>query len=98
MLKLLKQKIGKRFMELLDYEIKHIEYCLNNAHESTLFLKRLDILDEKGYIIVDQKFRTKYDLVYACGDVIEKDAYQIATSTGDGVSCAIDVINILNKG
>ena len=64
---------------------------------STLFLKRLDILDEKGYIIVDQKFRTKYDLVYACGDVIEKDAYQIATSTGDGVSCAIDVINILNK-
>lgn len=65
---------------------------------STLFLKRLDILDEKGYIIVDQKFRTKYDLVYACGDVIEKDAYQIATSTGDGVSCAIDVINILNKG
>ena len=65
---------------------------------STLFLKRLDILDEKGYIIVDQKFITKYDLVYACGDVIEKDAYQIATSTGDGVSCAIDVINILNKG
>lgn len=65
---------------------------------STLFLKRLDILNEKGYIIVDQKFRTKYDLVYACGDVIEKDAYQIATSTGDGVSCAIDVINILNKG
>ena len=47
---------------------------------------------------MDQKFRTKYDLVYACGDVIEKDAYQIATSTGDGVSCAIDVINILNKG
>ena len=65
---------------------------------STLFLKRLDILDEKGYIIVDQKFRTKYNLVYACGDVIAKDAYQIATSTGDGVSCAIDVINILNKG
>ena len=29
-------------MELLDYEIKHIEYCLNNAHESTLFLKRND--------------------------------------------------------
>ena len=29
-------------MELLDYEIKHTEYCLNNAHESTLFLKRND--------------------------------------------------------
>lgn len=27
-------------MELLDYEKAHIEYCLNNAHEGTLFLKR----------------------------------------------------------
>lgn len=59
---------------------------------ATDFLKNLEILDEKGYIITDSKGRTKIPFVYAAGDIIKKDAYQIVTATGDGAVAAISCI------
>ena len=59
---------------------------------ATNFLKKLEILDEKGYIIVDQQRKTPIKGIYAAGDVIKKDAFQIVTAASDGALAAISCI------
>lgn len=61
------------------------------------FLKKLDILDDLGYINVDTSFRTSIPLVYACGDIVKKDAYQIVIACSDGARAAISCIKDLGK-
>ena len=63
---------------------------------ATNFLKSLDILDEKGYIIVDDELRTKKKGIYAAGDCIKKDAFQIVTATSDGARAAITCTRDMN--
>lgn len=48
------------------------------------FIKNLDILDENGYVIVNNKMETKIPGIYACGDIIKKDVYQIVTAESEG--------------
>lgn len=42
------------------------------------------ILDEDGYVIVNENLETPIKNVYAIGDVIKKDVYQLVTATSDG--------------
>ena len=42
------------------------------------------ILDENGYDIVNENLETPIKNVYAIGDVIKKDVYQLVTATSDG--------------
>ncbi|MEI3507950.1 MAG: FAD-dependent oxidoreductase [Bacilli bacterium] len=53
------------------------------------FIKNLEL--EKEYIKVDSKMRTSLKGVYACGDVIYKDYYQIATAINDGAIAALSI-------
>lgn len=62
---------------------------------ATLFLKKLDILDEKGYVIVNDKFETAINNIYAAGDIVKKEAYQIVTATSDGALAALSCIKNL---
>ena len=48
-----------------------------------------------GYIITDSHLKTSDDKIYACGDVLKKDLYQIATSIGEGALAASNIIKIL---
>lgn len=64
---------------------------------ATDFLKNLDILDENGYVITDEHFRTSIKGIYAAGDIIKKDIYQIVTSTGDGAEAAVSCIRDLSE-
>ena len=64
---------------------------------ATNFLKPLDILDEKGYIIVDEEQRTKIPGIYAAGDVVKKAAFQIVTATSDGALAAITCTKDMNE-
>lgn len=64
---------------------------------ATKFLKKLDILDEKGYIIVDERGETKVKGIYAAGDIIEKEAYQIVTAASDGALAAVACIKDLSR-
>lgn len=43
-----------------------------------------DILDADGYVIVDAYLKTKLPGVYAIGDIIKKDVYQLVTAAADG--------------
>lgn len=55
----------------------------------TEYLKNLDILDERGYIVVDESMRTKVPFIYACGDTIKKDLYQVATAVSEGAIASV---------
>ena len=49
------------------------------------------ILDENGYIIVNENLETLIKNVYAIGDVIKKDVYQLVTATSDGARVIYDM-------
>ena len=50
---------------------------------------------DEGYIIVDEKMKTSIDKIYACGDIIKKDIYQISTATGEATIAAMNLIKEL---
>ena len=51
-----------------------------------------DVNKEKGFIIVDNECMTNIEDVYACGDVIKKDVYQLTTAAGEGTTVAYSII------
>ena len=56
---------------------------------NTSFLNELE--KDNGYIIVDDKMKTNIDYIYACGDIIKKDIYQLTTAVGEATVAAINV-------
>ena len=58
---------------------------------NTKFLGGQVTLDEKGYILTDDRRRTNVPGVYAAGDVQDWMYRQIATSVGDGCRAAMEV-------
>jgi thioredoxin reductase (NADPH) len=57
------------------------------------FLKNLEITNDQGYIKVNNNFETKISGIYAVGDSIDKDYYQLVLAANDGVQAAIDIIS-----
>ena len=57
----------------------------------------MDILDEKGYINVDDDLRTPIKGIYAAGDCVKKNAFQIVTATADGANAAITCMKDLQE-
>ena len=57
----------------------------------TNFIKSLPIQLDNGYIVVDSDIKTTMPRVYACGDVIKKNVYQIATAVGEGATAALAI-------
>ena len=51
-----------------------------------------DVEKEKGFIIVDNECMTNVENVYACGDVIKKDVYQLTTAAGEATTVAYSII------
>jgi thioredoxin reductase (NADPH) len=55
------------------------------------FIKNLNITDESGYIKVNEKYETNINGIYAVGDCIKKDVYQLITGANDGAVAAIEI-------
>ena len=76
--------------------------CINDKEVTTdgVFLaigstpngELFDVNKENGYIIVDSKYNTSVNNVYAVGDVIKKDIYQLVTASYDAVEASYDII------
>lgn len=62
----------------------------------TGFLKDLDILDDLGYIKVNEIFETKIPGIFAAGDVVAKKLRQIVTATNDAAIAAQYIINYID--
>ncbi len=58
----------------------------------TSFANELGITDECGYIKVNSKYETSVNGIYAAGDIIKKEIYQISTGVAEGVTAAINII------
>lgn len=55
---------------------------------NTSFLSQLDVQLDHGFIVTDQAMHTNIDGIYACGDCIKKEVYQLTTAVGDGATAA----------
>ena len=55
---------------------------------NTSFLNQLDVQLDHGFIVTDQAMHTNIDGIYACGDCIKKEVYQLTTAVGDGATAA----------
>ena len=53
--------------------------------------------DEDGYIKVNDEYETSTDGIYAAGDIVKKQAYQLLTAMGDAVIAATSCIRKLKK-
>ncbi len=58
----------------------------------TVFAEKLGITDENGYIIVDKHYESKIKGIFAVGDIIKKEVYQVSTAVGEGAQAAINII------
>lgn len=81
-------------IELSNKEIIDVEglfIYIGSVPENT-FLENIEIEKENNYIVVNNKMETSIKGIYACGDIIKKDVYQISTAVGEGATAAINVI------
>lgn len=58
-------------------------------------LEGLDLTDEAGWVVTDDKMATKRAGIFAVGDIRQKDLRQITTAVGDGATAGIAVYNYL---
>lgn len=63
----------------------------------TDFINDLDIEKENNYIKVNNEMKTNIAGIFACGDVIKKDVYQITTATSDATIAANSVKKYLSE-
>lgn len=55
---------------------------------SVHYLKEIDISKEEGYIVIDPFGRTNIKGIYAAGDTVKKDLYQIMSAVSEGSKAA----------
>lgn len=63
---------------------------------NTDMFKNLNITNLQGHIIVDENFETSIEGVYAIGDVIKKNIYQLITAASDAISAVSNISKINN--
>lgn len=95
-IKKLIEKDDKLSGVLLDNEQEiPCEAVFVNVGNVPMPIKCENLNTDEGYIIVDEKMKTSIDKIYACGDIIKKDVYQISTATGEGTIAAMSLIKEL---
>lgn len=63
----------------------------------TNFKTNLEIMNEKGYINVNCYGETTVAGVYAAGDVVNKEVYQIVTAVAEGAIATLDIIKKIKQ-
>lgn len=74
-------------------EVDGIFLDIGSTPNSEIF----NVNKENNYILVDSNYMTNIDKVYAVGDVIKKDYYQLSTATGDAVVASSNIIKRVNS-
>lgn len=71
---------------------------INVGYEpSTSILKSLNIEMDRNYIIVDKNMETNIKGIYAAGDIIKKDLYQLVTAVSEGAIAANHAFKSIKK-
>lgn len=69
------------------------EYIGQDANSS--LVKEFNVLNDEGFIIVNENQETKIKGLYAAGDVCDKKFRQITTATSDGTIAALSIASVL---
>lgn len=72
------------------YEVKGLFVAIGQVPS---IIKIDNIENELGYIKVNEKMETNIKGIYACGDCIKKDVYQLTTAASEGTIAAYSIIN-----
>lgn len=56
-----------------------------------------NIIMDNNYIVVDENMKTNINNIYACGDIIKKEVYQLSTAIGEATIAAVNVKKDINK-
>ena len=74
-------------------EVEGVFLAIGSTPNSEIF----NVNKDNNYIIVDSNYMTNIDKVYAIGDVIKKDYYQLSTASSDAVVAASNIIKRENN-
>jgi len=74
------------------YRVDGIFVCIGYIPNSNIF----EVIKENDYILVDNHYKTNIDNVYAIGDVVKKEVYQLTTAVNDATIASVDIINRIN--
>lgn len=61
------------------------------------FVETMGITNDKGYIITNGYGETKIPGIYAAGDIIDKQIYQLVTAASEGAIAAININNYCKR-
>lgn len=79
-------------------EIKLDGIFINIGYEPSInIVKDLNIKLDKNYIVVDEHMETNIKGIYAAGDIIKKDLYQLVTAVSEGAIAATNVYKSIRK-
>lgn len=89
-IKAIKLEDGKKI------DVNAIFVCI--GQESNMaYYQKLNLKTDESGIKVDSDMKTSDDNVYACGDAISKNLYQVVTATSEGAIAATSIIKWLKK-
>lgn len=103
--KLIKEFVGDKYLTGVVIEDKltgveetiptHGAFIYIGFDPCSLMLSKYGVLDEKGYIYVDDTRETNVPRLYAVGDCVHKQTRQVITAVSDGVVAAVAIIRKL---
>jgi len=82
--------------ETQEMPIEGVFIFIGHIPNSTIFGNQI-LMNNNGYIIVDQRMRTNVDGVFAAGEVADPHYRQVITSAGMGAAAAIEAVRYLDN-
>ncbi len=80
--------------EISEYKCDGLFVFIGHTPNTGLFKGQLE-MDERGYLVIDQKMQTSVAGVFAAGEVADSTYKQVVTSAGMGAAAAIQVQHFL---
>lgn len=79
-----------------EINLSGIFVCIGQTNNSA-FYQNLNLKTDNRGIAVDKDLKTTANNVYACGDSISKDLYQVVTATSEGAMVASNIIKLVRS-
>lgn len=79
----------------IEIEAKAAFIAIGQIPNNEIFKNYVD-LDDKGFIVVDEKMQTKTKGLFAAGDCIKKNVYQLITGMSEGSIAALSATRYLD--